>query len=149
MNKVSTVSNNLRDLSDNSRSIQVNSGQLQALQKALDFKMAATMYLKRFDNDKKIELLHLLMQHEKDANYNLTQIVALMRTAPQSNASVSSFIRHMVKAGAFQQNNDMSSKGKKSSKYLQVSPRLKQEYLQYLELLSSRHISSGSVDYTT
>ena len=85
---------------------------LKDLQKALDYKVTATVFLRRFDNDKKVELLHLLILHEQDVNYNLTQILDLMRTSPQSNASISAFVRTMVKAGALQEIGDISGLGK-------------------------------------
>ena len=111
---------------------------IKDLQKALDYKVTATVFLRRFDNDKKVELLHLLILHELDVNYNLTQILDLMRTSPQSNASISAFVRTMVKAGALQEIGDISGLGKKSSKYLRASGPSKQEYLHYIKLISGQ-----------
>lgn len=82
-----------------------------------------TRCMKYFDNDIKMELLFLIYLHQGDKTWGISDYVNAISTSPQSNSSLSLFIRNMLKASVF----ELQGSDKKTRKHLVFTPRTQKE----------------------
>lgn len=80
--------------------------------------------IKHFDTDIKLELLFLIYLRERDPTWGIGDYVSALTSSPQSNSSMTGFVRDMLDAKVL----EATESDKQTRKHLKMSPGLWEEF---------------------
>ena len=98
--------------------------------RAYNYKRQHTVFLRRFDSDTRMELLYLILVNEAKIEWGIADYLDDLSTSPQSNSSMHTFIRELIKDGAL----IVCTEHKLTSKHLVLSEQLRVELDKYQRL---------------
>ena len=98
--------------------------------RAYTYKRQKTTHLRRFDTDTRMELLYLIVVNENRVEWGISHYLDVLSTSPQSNSSMHSFVRELIKDQAL----IVCTEHKLTSKHLVLSELLRQELHKYQTL---------------
>ena len=93
----------------------------------------ASRYMKWFDNDNKMELLFLVYLNQGDQTWGINDYINAVSSSPQSNSSMSVFLRHLTDQKILL----MQDTDKRTRKHLIFSKQLTKEFESYMFMQSN------------
>ena len=93
----------------------------------------ASRYMKWFDNDNKMELLFLVYLNQGDQTWGINDYINAVSSSPQSNSSMSVFLRHLTDQKILL----MQDTDKRTRKHLIFSKQLTKEFESYMCMQSN------------
>lgn len=94
-----------------------------------------SLAIKYFDTDVKLELLYLIYLKDRDPSWGIGDYVSCLTSAPQSNSSISAFVREMLDTGVLEATEGV----KQTRKHLRMSSQLMKEFKQMVNY--SNHLA--------